>query len=54
MLMVYYFSQLHVLGMDWAERQLYAVASLGPFYQSGTKPNLVAKILATKIGNLLA
>ena len=26
----------------------------GDFDQSGTKPNLVAKILATKIGNLSA
>ena len=25
-----------------------------PFYQSGTKPNLVAKILATNIGNRYA
>ena len=28
--------------------------AIGPSYQSGTKPNLVAKILATKFGNLWA
>ena len=49
--MWYYISSTAMLGqLNWCERDPFHVV----YEQSGTKPNLVAKILATDFGNLWA